>query len=187
MRRTGAPVHGEHAGGSSRRASSRFWGGRRAGYAAGTAALATAERVAGLVPPDAVYVTASAVMPLDDAQHFQGGAPGDHGYGDDLDYIPVHHGVRQERALLVLARGRLLVISADGERWSRRVAALTDLDGHRRSGFVLIAADGSGIAAATPTPVQVPAGARFRTVPPVSSAFGGWNAVLAEHGVRVHW
>lgn len=149
--------------------------------------LASAERVAALIPADAEYVTVGPVLVLLDARAFVAGSPGRGPYGRDLGFVPDGDGQRQEISLLVLAGRRLCVISPAGERWSSDVSLITDLDGHRRSGFVVLTRSGGGIAVSTQTPVEVPTGASWHTVSGMTTLFSGWDEVLAKYGVRSHW
>src|SRR5690349_13063512 len=108
--------------------------------------LARGDRVAGLVPDDASYVTVGPVAVLPDARAFNGGDAGRAGYGRDLGYLPEGQGLQQHVALLVLAGRRLRVIEAAGERWSVDANQVTDLDGHRRGGFIVFTRQMAGLA-----------------------------------------
>ena len=82
---------------------------------------------------------------------------------------------------------RLRVLDLGGERWSVDPSQITDLDGHRHSGFVIITRDGHGLALSWQSPVHVPPGARWRSVPGMTNVFSGWDEVLRSFGARVHW
>jgi hypothetical protein len=149
--------------------------------------LARAARVAALVPPTSEYVTIGQFAVLPDARAFVGGVPGRQPYRHDVGLVPHRREEAREVGLLVLAEHRLRVMTATGERWSVPVDQITDLDGHRHSGFVVITRGGPGIVLSTPSPVQVPPGVAWRTVGGVTNAFGGWDRVLAPYGTQVHW
>jgi hypothetical protein len=157
------------------------------GQLAAVSELARADRVAALVPNDAQYVTVGAIAVLADARQFNGGEPGRAAYGRDLSHVPQRDGLRQDIALRVLTRAQLLVIEASGVRWSTDIAQVTDLDGHRRSGFLVFTRATDGLAVGQPTPVEVPPGAEFRTIRGMTNLFGGWDEVLAPFGVQRHW
>lgn len=166
------------------------WGERLATFFSPMAqapSLAAADTVRRLVPGSAEYVTAGPVVVLPDAAAFVGGPPGQGGQGRDLGAVPDQGAGPQQLALLVLAGRRLCAIAEQGEVWSTDVRAVTALDAHRRSGFVIFLRDGSGLAVGTQTPVQVPSGASFSTVRGVTNALSGWDTVLEPYGVQRFW
>ncbi|WP_375422858.1 hypothetical protein [uncultured Friedmanniella sp.] len=154
------------------------------GQVGGVSELARVDRVAALVPTDAEYVTVGPLLVLADAVTFIGGPPGHGPFGRSLAVLPEIAGQAPELSLLVLAGRRLRVISPGGERWSCSAADVTDLDGRRDTGFVLVTRDGGGLAVAHQSPVQVPAGASWRTVRGVTTLFSGWNDILSRYGAR---
>ena len=149
--------------------------------------LAHAEQVAAVVPPDAEYVTAGLFQVLPDARGFVGGVPGRQPYRYAYGGPPVPDSRPDQAGLLVLRGQRLSVLDLDGERWSVDPSQITDLDGHRHSGFVIITRDGPGLALSWQSPVPVPPGARWRSVPGMTNVFSGWDEVLRPLGARVHW
>ncbi len=157
------------------------------GAATAVPALARAESVAALVPAGADYVTMGQFAVLADARGFIGGDPGSGGYRRDIGLVPSGDALPREAGLLVLAGGRVSLVAADGERWSAAATDLTDLDAHRHSGFVLVTRGGSGLVVTPQAPVEVPAGATWRTIGRVTNAVGGWDKQLAPYGVTVHW
>src|SRR4051812_5158001 len=124
--------------------------------------IARADLVGSLVPADARYVTVGPIAVLPDVRSFNHGEPGQARRGTDLGYLPASF--RQEIALLVLTADRLMVVQRTGPQWSRELGRITDLDGRRRSGFLVFTTESDGLAVGTQTPVQIPAGAGFRTV-----------------------
>ncbi|GAB1690657.1 hypothetical protein [Krasilnikovia sp. M28-CT-15] len=143
--------------------------------------LARSGTVAALVPADAQYVTVGPIAVLPDVRAFNRGAPGTR-YGRDLGYL--RSGTGQQIALLVLTRDQLVVIGSAGLRWSCQLTEVTDLDGHRKGGFLVFTSRPEGLAVGQQTPVQVPPGAGFRTVHGMTNLFSGWDAALAPFGVR---
>jgi hypothetical protein len=148
--------------------------------------LARAERVAALIPADSEYVTLGTFQVLPDARAFVGGTPGTAPYRYDFGPAPSADALVQEVGLLVLAGRRLRLVDSSGERWSVDCAQLTDLDGHRHSGFVVVTSAVDGLAVGIQTPVEVPPGVAWRTVGRVSNVFGGWDQALSPYGVHVH-
>ena len=149
--------------------------------------LARAEHVAAVVPPDAEYVTAGLVKLLPDALDFVGGVPGQQPYRHAFGGLPVTDSRPDEAALLVLRGQRLSVLDRGGERWGVDCSRITDLDAHRHNGFVVITRDGPGLALSFQSGVEVPPGARWRTVQGMTNAFSDWDEVLRPFGPRVHW
>jgi hypothetical protein len=149
--------------------------------------LARAQRVAALVPTETEYVTVGLVHLLPDAWGFVGGVPGRGPYRYDFGLVPNTNGQPKEVGLLVLASQRLRVIGPTGERWSIEVSQLTNLDGHRHSGFVVLTREPGGIAVGNQSPVEVPPGTSWQTARRVTNVFGGWDKALAPYGVQVHW
>ncbi len=149
--------------------------------------LARAEHVAAVVPPDAEYVTVGLVKLLPDALGFVGGVPGQQPYRRVFGTPPVTDSRPEDAALLVLRGQRLSVLDRGGERWGVDCFQITDLDAHRHNGFVVITRDGSGLALSFQAPVEVPPGARWRTVQGMTNVYSGWNEVLRPYGPRVHW
>ncbi len=149
--------------------------------------LVRTAQVAAVVPPDAEYVTAGLFLLLPDALGFVGGVPGRQPYRPAFGRLPPPAGPPEEAGLLVLRAQRLSVLDRSGERWGVDPARITDLDGHRHSGFVVITEDGPGVALSFQSGVEVPLGARWRTVRGMTNAFSGWDEVLRPFGPRVHW
>lgn len=149
--------------------------------------LARADRVAALVPPDTEYVTVGLFKILPDAWAFVGRVPGSEPYRYDFGLLPTAGDQPRGVGLLVLAGRRLSVVGAAGERWSSDVSHITDLDGHRHSGFVVLTLGPGGLAISTQSAVEVPSGASWRTVRGMTNLFSGWDTALAPHGVQVHW
>ena len=79
------------------------------------------------------------------------------------------------------------VLDRSGERWGVDPARITDLDGHWHTGFVIITGDGPGVALSFQSGVDVPPGARWRTVRGMTNSFSAWDEVLRPYGPRVHW
>jgi hypothetical protein len=152
------------------------------GQIGAVADLASGDEVAKLVPDEAQYVTAGLIAVLADIRAFNGGEAGAGRYGRDLSYLP--RDVGQEIALLVLAAGRLVVIDKQGCRWSCVAGDITALDGHRRSGFLVMTRGPEGLAVSQQTPVETPPGARFQTVRGMTNIFSGWDQVLTPFGVE---
>jgi len=155
------------------------------GQMGAVADLARADEVAKLVPKDAKYVTAGLIAVLADVRAFNGGEAGAGRYGRDLSYLP--RGMGQETALLVLAAETLRVIDKQGCRWSCAVGDILALDGHRRSGFLVMTRGREGLAASQQTPVETPPGTEFRTVTGMTNIFSGWDRVLAPFGVEQYF
>ena len=149
--------------------------------------LGRAEHVAALVPPDAEYVTGGLFTILPDARAFVGGVPGRQPYRYKIGGPPGPESTPMEAGLLVLRGQRLSVLDRNGERWSVEASEITDLDGHRHSGFVVLTRNGPGLALSWQSPVEVPPGARWRTVPGMTNALSGWDKVLRPFGAAVHW
>ncbi|MEV4638733.1 hypothetical protein AB0J80_15415 [Actinoplanes sp. NPDC049548] len=146
--------------------------------------MAKADVVASLVPADALYVSIGPIAVLSDVWAFNGGKPGAV-YGQDLGYLPARY--RQEIAFLVHTPHRLAVIERSGPRWSIPISQITDLDGHRRGGFLVWTNSREGLAVGPQTPVEVPPGASFRTPGGMMNLFIGWDAELMPYGVRRHF
>jgi hypothetical protein len=146
--------------------------------------MARADTVASLVPADAQYVTVGPIAVLPDVRSFNKGEPGSR-YGLGLGYLPAEY--RQEIAYLVRTGDRLAVIERSGPRWSCPINQLTDLDGHRRGGFLVFTSSPEGLAVGPQTPVQVPPGASFRTPSGMKNLFIGWDEELMPYGVRRHF
>jgi hypothetical protein len=155
------------------------------GQMGAVADLARSDMVTSLVPADAQYVTVGPIAVLPSVRLFRGGEAGGSRYGRDLGYLPA--GARQEICLLVLTPDRLTVLERSGVRWSSDIAAVTDLDGHRRGGFLVYTSRSDGLAVGQQTPIEVPPGARFRTVAGMTNVFCGWDEVLAPFGVKRHF
>ena len=149
--------------------------------------LARAEQVAAVVPPDAEYVTAGLFLLLPDALGFVGGVPGRQPYRRAFGRLPVPADPPEEAGFLVLRGQRLSVLDRSGERWGVDPSRITDLDGHRHSGFVIITEEGPGVALSFQCGVEVPPGARWRTVRGMTNLFSDWDEVLRPFGPRVHF
>ncbi|MET8151826.1 hypothetical protein ACIBSW_16850 [Actinoplanes sp. NPDC049668] len=146
--------------------------------------LARSDTVVSLVPVDAQFVTVGPIAVLPDVRSFNRGEPGSV-YGVDLGYLPAKY--QQEIALLVRTHDRLAVIERSGPRWSCPINHITDLDGHRRGGFLVFTSRPEGLAVGSQTPVQIPPGASFRTVHGVTDLFRGWDQELTPFGIRRHF
>ena len=150
--------------------------------------LAEIQSVARLVAPDSIYVTVGPITALPDALAFIGGAPGAGPMGADLGWVQSRsRHLHTEVGLLMLRPNHLEAINERGAFWTAPVADVSDLDGHRRSGFVVVTRSGSGLAIGTQTPVEIPPGAHWRTTSGWTNAFSGWDAELGRYGVRTHW
>ncbi|MFI7600937.1 hypothetical protein [Actinoplanes sp. NPDC049681] len=168
----------------ARRLSSMGFFKRFFGQMSEVGAMAKADVVASLVPADALYVTIGPIAVLPDVWAFNGGERGSV-YGKDLGYLPASY--RQEIAYLVRTPDRLMVIERSGPRWSCGIDRITDLDGHRRGGFLVWTSGREGLAVGPQTPVEVPPGASFRTPRGMMNLFIGWDQELMPYGVRRHF
>lgn len=148
--------------------------------------LGRVECTSALVPVEAEYVTLGQVRLLPDARAFVGGTPGSQPYRYDFGLTPAQT-EPDPYGLLVLAGRRLRVIGPAEELWSTAVEHITDLDGHRHGGFVVLTHGQQGLAVSTQVPVEVPPGARWRTMRGMTNLFGGWDELLAPYGARIHW
>ena len=103
-------------------------------------ALTRVQNVAGLVPPDAHYVTAGQVALLADARQFIEQAARRANYRQAKSELSDRH------ALLVLAGNRLRVITASGEEWSVDVDHITDANAtHNGGGFIILTKGAEGL------------------------------------------